>query len=70
MKTTNLGLTLTAASETEMTFLEWRTLMNGTAEDSNMQIIDQAVQEVRESIFEIDYEKELAFDTTAIVDVE
>lgn len=40
MLTDFLKLTLTDKSETGMTFLEWRTLMNGVDCDSNMELID------------------------------
>ena len=43
MNTDFLGLILTDRSETAMTFLEWRTLMNGTDGNSNMQLIDGAI---------------------------
>lgn len=39
-----LGLVLTGASETAMTFFEWRTLMNGTGATSNMNLIDKAIK--------------------------
>lgn len=45
MSTTSNGLILTPASETAMTFLEWRTLMNGTS-GSNMQVIDDFLSEM------------------------
>ncbi len=47
-KTTYFNLTLTAANETSMTFLEWRTLMNGTGSDSNMKLIDAALHSLDE----------------------
>lgn len=43
MLTDFLGLTLTAESETSMTFLQWRTLMNGVNCNSNMELIDRAL---------------------------
>ena len=50
MNTDFLGLALTAISEDAMTFLDWRTLMNGVGGGgrplSNMQIIDRAVSKV------------------------
>ena len=46
--TSFLGLRLTAASETAMTFLEWRTLMNGVNNDSNIEMIDGAIQKLNE----------------------
>lgn len=49
-KTDHLGLKLTDASETSMTFLEWRTIMNGTDGTSNMDIIDRAVKDVDDKI--------------------
>lgn len=50
MNTDYLGLILTDASETNMTFLEWRTLMNGTQSDSNMQLIDGALSALNTAI--------------------
>lgn len=44
--TTNLRLVLTGADEVSMTFLEWRTLMNGTDVNSNMELIDKAIGEL------------------------
>lgn len=49
-RTDYLGLKLTDASETSMTFLEWRTLMNGTDGTSNMEIIDNAMKDVDDKI--------------------
>lgn len=46
MNTEFLKLRLTDAGETSMTFLEWRTLMNGTHSDSNMQLIDNAIKKL------------------------
>lgn len=45
--TTNLGLTLTPASETETNFIVWRTAINGDGGDSNMQKIDAAIGELQ-----------------------
>ena len=42
-KTNQLGLALTHTSEDSMTFLEWRTLINGVGCDSNMELIDKAI---------------------------
>lgn len=42
-ETTNYGLHLT--DDSSETFLNWRTKMNGTDPDSNMQIIDKALGE-------------------------
>lgn len=42
--TKHLGLKLTAADEISMTFYEWRTLMNGVGVDSNMELIDAAIE--------------------------
>ncbi len=41
--TTNLKLILTGADEVSMTFLEWRTLMNGVGNNSNLELIDKAI---------------------------
>lgn len=49
-RTDHLGLKLTDASETSMTFLEWRTIMNGTDGTSNMDIIDRAMKDVDDKI--------------------
>ena len=49
MTTEFLKLILTDKAETSMTFLEWRTLMNGT-EDSNMLLIDGAVKLLDEAV--------------------
>lgn len=43
MKTDFAGLALTDRSESAMTFVEWRTLINGTDRSSNMQLIDNAL---------------------------
>ncbi len=48
--TNHLGLKLTDASETSMTFLEWRTLMNGTDGNSNMELIDKAIEDIDDKI--------------------
>jgi len=45
-----LGLALTDALETSMSFLDWRLLMNGTQVDSNMRIIDRAVKALNTSV--------------------
>ena len=50
MNTDFLGLILTDRSETAMTFLEWRTLMNGTDGNSNMQLIDGAISRLNTAI--------------------
>lgn len=50
MNTDFLGLILTDKSETAMTFLEWRTLMNGTDGNSNMQLIDGALSRLNTAI--------------------
>lgn len=47
--TTNLSLILTGADEVSMTFLEWRTLMNGVGSNSNMELIDKAIGELIEN---------------------
>lgn len=39
-KSPNIGLTLTAESETEKRFMTFRTELSGEKEDSNMMIID------------------------------
>ena len=49
MTTEFLKLILTDKAETSMTFLEWRTLMNGT-EDSNMLLIDGAIKLLDEAV--------------------
>lgn len=50
MNTDFLGLILTDKSETAMTFLEWRTIMNGTDGNSNMQLIDGALSRLNTAI--------------------
>ena len=45
--TTNLGLTLTPASETETNFIAWRTAINGDSGSSNMEKIDAAIGELQ-----------------------
>ena len=50
MNTTFLNLILTDESETSMTFLEWRTIMNGTNGNSNMQLIDDAISSLNVKI--------------------
>ena len=50
MLTDFLGLTLTDASETSMYFLEWRTLMNGVGVNSNMELIDGALQRLNSAV--------------------
>lgn len=45
-QTDHLGLALTHTSEISMTFLEWRTLINGVGCNSNMELIDRAVYEL------------------------
>lgn len=49
MTTEFLKLLLTDKAETSMSFLEWRTLMNGT-EESNMLLIDGAIKLLNEAI--------------------
>lgn len=49
-QTTNIGLTLTGESETEMLFLEWRTLINGIGCDSNMEKLDNAIGQINQSL--------------------
>lgn len=56
-KTEFLGLALTDRSETTKPFLEWRTLINGTEDDSNMQIIDRAMKELSDSVGDLLYEE-------------
>lgn len=46
MYTEFLKLRLTEETETSMTFLEWRTLMNGTQASSNMKLIDAAIKKM------------------------
>lgn len=50
MLTDYIGLTLTDASEVSMTFLEWRTLMNGVNVNSNMELIDRAMKAMDASV--------------------
>ena len=51
MSTTNyLGLTLTNALETGLTFLEWRSLINGVGCNSNMELIDGACSSLNSAI--------------------
>jgi len=47
--TTNLKLFLTGADEVGMTFLEWRTAMNGIGNNSNMELIDAAIGNLMKS---------------------
>ena len=49
-ETKHLGLKLTAADEISMTFYEWRTLMNGVNVDSNMELIDAAIERLNTTI--------------------
>ncbi len=46
MLTDFLGLTLTDASEVSMSYLEWRTPMNGVSVNSNMELIDGAMKDM------------------------
>ena len=48
--TPNLGLHTTAITETEKTFLQYRTEMAGTDSDSNMNKIDAAIGEIQQSV--------------------
>lgn len=50
MNTDFLGLILTDKSETAMTFLEWRSIINGTDGNSNMQLIDGAISRLNTAI--------------------
>lgn len=50
MKTDHLGLILTDESEIDMTFLKWRTYMNGTGGNSNMQLIDSAISKINKKL--------------------
>lgn len=43
-----LSLGLTDMTEMNMTFLEWRTLINGVGNDSNMELIDNAIAALNE----------------------
>lgn len=43
-----LSLGLTDMTEMNMTFLEWRTLINGVGNDSNMEMIDNAIAALNE----------------------
>ena len=49
MNTDFCGLVLTPQEEKNMTFREWRLLMNGT-DNSNMQKIDRALYELNDSV--------------------
>lgn len=49
MKTDFCGLVLTPSREKEMTFLEWRLLMNGT-DNSNMRKIDTALKNMNDTL--------------------
>lgn len=49
-QTSNLGLALTAESESDMLFLEWRTAMNGVGCNSNMEKLDSAIGQINESL--------------------
>lgn len=51
--TTNIGLRLTDADEVTMTFLEWRTLMNGVGVDSNMELIDKKIGQMENNFDEL-----------------
>ena len=61
-QTNNLGLTLTAESESDMLFLEWRTIINGIGCNSNMEKLDSAIGEINESLTSI-RGKESAWDS-------
>ena len=50
MRTDYIGLLLTDSSETAMSFLEWRTAMNGVDANSNMQLIDGAISRLNTAI--------------------
>lgn len=50
MNTDFLGLILTDRTEIEMNFLEWRTAINGTDGNSNMQLIDGAISRLNAAI--------------------
>lgn len=50
MNTDFLGLILTDESETAMTFLEWRSIINGADGNSNMQLIDGAISRLNTAI--------------------
>ena len=47
--TTNIKLLLTGADEVGMTFLEWRTAMDGIGSNSNMELIDAAIGNLMKS---------------------
>lgn len=49
-KTENLGLNVVADSETEKTFLSWRSELAGDNPNSNMEIIDKAFARLNENI--------------------
>lgn len=49
-KSSNLGLTLVNSNEGATRFKDWVDLLTGTAETSNMQIIDAAVGQVEQSL--------------------
>lgn len=48
--TTHYNLVLTGSDATSMTFQQWRTLMNGTGSDSNMQLIDAAMYDIENKV--------------------
>ena len=50
MLTNHLNLMLTDESETKMTFLDWRTLINGVNCNSNMELIDNAIAALSNSV--------------------
>lgn len=49
-KSSNLGLTLVNSNEGATRFKDWVDLLTGTAETSNMQIIDAAVGQAEQSL--------------------
>lgn len=52
-RTANLGLHTTGVTETEKTFLQYRTEMAGTDSDSNMNILDRTISAMRQEQIEV-----------------
>lgn len=64
-KSTNLGLELTgtSAADTSQSFLTWRQKINGESSDSNMNIIDSAVGDLKSALETVEGAAALGSDT-------
>lgn len=53
-KSPNLGLNLTSATDDDVYFLAFRTLLAGDSSDSNMMILDKEIGSIKKDIEELD----------------